>query len=67
MKPQIGLGRLLRNINRLALGAAVGILTLAIVISSFGLGLMSLTVASQIQARVLAENAAAALTFGDHG
>jgi len=65
VKPQIALGRLLRNINRLALGAAVGILTLAVVISSFGLGLMSLTDASQIQARVLSENAAAALAFGD--
>lgn len=66
MKPNIALGALLRRINHLALGAAVGIVALAVVVSSFGLGLLSLVDASRIQARVLAENAAAALAFGDH-
>ncbi len=65
MKPTIALGELLRRINHMALGAAVGIVALVVVLSSFGLGLLSLIEASQIQARVLAENASAALAFSD--
>lgn len=65
MKPTITLGELLRRINHVALGAAVGIVALVVIISSFTLGMVSLIDASQIQARVLAENASAALAFGD--
>ncbi len=65
MKPTMALGDLLRRINHLALGAAVGIVALVVVISSFSLGMLSLIDASRIQARVLAENASAALAFGD--
>ena len=65
MKPQVPLGSLLRRINRIALGAAVGIVTLVVVVSSFSLGLWTLADATRVQARVLSENAAAALAFGD--
>ncbi|MDP1901000.1 MAG: response regulator [Rubrivivax sp.] len=65
MRPQIALGALLRRINRLALAAAVGIVALVVVISSFSLGLLGLVQHSRAQARVLAENATAALAFGD--
>jgi signal transduction histidine kinase/DNA-binding response OmpR family regulator len=65
MTPRIALGELLRRINRLALGAAVSIVAVVVVVSSFGLGLLSLIDASRIQARVLAENTSAALAFGD--
>jgi signal transduction histidine kinase/DNA-binding response OmpR family regulator/HPt (histidine-containing phosphotransfer) domain-containing protein len=65
MKPTIALGELLHRINRSVLGAAVGIVALVVIISSFSLGLMSLIEASRIQARVLSENASAALAFSD--
>ena len=65
MKPTTALGELLRRINHVALAAAVGIMELVVAISSFGLGMVSLIDASRIQARVLAENASAALAFGD--
>ena len=65
MKPGIALGRVLRRINRLALGAALAIVALLVSASSFSLGLWALVDASRIQARVLSENAVAALAFGD--
>ena len=65
MKPQIPLGSLLARINGLALSAAVGMVALVVVVSSFSLGLWALADASRVQARVLSENAAAALAFGD--
>ncbi|MDE2628304.1 MAG: response regulator [Burkholderiales bacterium] len=65
MKPSISLGLLLRRINRIALSAAVGIVALVVVVSSFSLGLLTLANTSRVQARVLSENAAAALAFGD--
>jgi two-component system, sensor histidine kinase and response regulator len=65
MKAQMALGELLRRINRIALVAAVGIVALVVVVSSFSLGLLGLTDASRVQARVLSENSAAALAFGD--
>jgi two-component system sensor histidine kinase/response regulator len=65
VKPQIPLGNLLRRINGIALAAAVGLVALVVVISSFSLGLWALADASRVQARVLAENASAALAFGD--
>ncbi|MFO1267628.1 MAG: response regulator [Rubrivivax sp.] len=63
--PLLPLGSLLVRINRIALGTAVGIVTLAVVVSSFSLGLWTLADATRAQARVLSENAAAALAFGD--
>ncbi|MBL0086687.1 MAG: response regulator [Ideonella sp.] len=65
MTPHIALGQLLRRINGLALAVAVGLVALVVVISSFSLGLWALADASRVQARVLSENAAAALAFGD--
>ncbi len=62
---RIGLGRLLRRINRLALGAAVGLVAVVVLLTSFALGLAALVETSRAQARVLAENASAALAFGD--
>ncbi len=66
LQPAIALGSLLRRINRLVLGAVVAIVALVVIASSFSLGLLTLVDASQIQARVLAANATAALAFGDH-
>ena len=65
MKPHTTLGQLLRRINRVALGAAVGIVAFAVVVSSFTLGLWAKVDATRVQAKVLADNAAAALAFGD--
>jgi len=65
MNPRIALGELLRRINRTALAVAVGIVALVVIVSSAGLGLLSLIEASRIQARVLSENASAALAFED--
>ena len=68
MKPTglpVALGLLLRRINGIALAVAVGMVALVVVISSFSLGLWALADASRVQARVLSENAAAALAFGD--
>ena len=62
---RIGLGRLLRRINRLALGAAVGLVAVVVLLTSFALGLAALVETSRAQARVLAENASAALAFDD--
>jgi two-component system, sensor histidine kinase and response regulator len=65
MRPRVKLGARLRRINRIALSTAVGIVAIAVVISSFALGLMALIDTSQVQAKVLAENTAAALAFED--
>jgi signal transduction histidine kinase/CheY-like chemotaxis protein/HPt (histidine-containing phosphotransfer) domain-containing protein len=65
MKPRVKLVARLRRINRIALSAAVGIVAVAVVISSFALGLMALIDTSQVQAKVLADNTAAALAFED--
>ncbi len=65
MKPQIALGSVLLRINHLALAAAIATVALVVVVSSFSLGLMALLDASRVQARVLAENAAAPLMFQD--
>ena len=65
MKPSIALGLLLRRINGIALAGAVGLVALMVALSSFSLGLWALSDTSRVQARVLAENAAAALAFGD--
>jgi two-component system sensor histidine kinase/response regulator len=65
MTTRVNLGTRLRHINRIALSAAVGTVAVAVVISSFALGLMALIDASRVQAKVLAENTAAALAFED--
>ena len=65
MKPHTTLGQLLRRINRFALGVAVGIVAFGVVVSSFTLGLWAKVDATRVQAKVLAENAAAAIAFGD--
>jgi two-component system sensor histidine kinase/response regulator len=65
MIPRITLGTQLRRINRLTLSAALGIVAVFVAISSFSLGLIALVDTSQSQAKVLAENVAAALAFDD--
>jgi two-component system sensor histidine kinase/response regulator len=65
MNSAVTLGALLRRINRMALSAVVGIVAVIVMICSFSLGLLALVDASRVQSRVLAENAAAALAFGD--
>ena len=61
----IKLGAQLQHINRLALVLAVSFVTVCIVISSFVLGLFALIDTSRVQAKVLADNTAAALVFQD--
>ena len=65
MSARVSLGVRLRRINRVALVAALSVVTVIIIISSFVLGLLGLVDTSRVQARVLAENAAAALMFAD--
>ena len=62
---QLRLGDRLRSINALSLGLALTLVTLILTVSSFVLNLHSLTGASIVKARVLAENAAASLLFSD--
>ncbi|HUN91793.1 MAG TPA: response regulator [Burkholderiaceae bacterium] len=59
------LGARLRRINRVALAAAVGIVAAVVIASGFVLGAIALVESTTAQARVLAENAGAALAFGD--
>ena len=56
----------LRHINRATLGVAIAIIVLVIVASSFMLGLLALANTSRLQAKMLAESAAAALVFQDN-
>jgi signal transduction histidine kinase/DNA-binding response OmpR family regulator len=65
MIPQMTLGARLQRINRIALSAAIGIVAVVVIISSFALGLIAVIGTSHLQANVIAENAAAALAFGD--
>jgi len=55
----------LRRVNRITLGAALGIVAVIVVASSFTLGLLSLIDTTRLQAKVLAENAGASLMFQD--
>ena len=55
----------LRHVNRITLGAALAIVAVTVVASSFVLGLYSLIDSTRLQARVLAENAGASLMFQD--
>ena len=66
MKPTIALRDLLTRINRTTLAAAVAIVALIVMTSSFTLGVWALVDASRVQARVLSQNTFVALTFEDH-
>ena len=55
----------LRHISRITLGAALAIVALIIVASSFVLGLLAIVDTSKAQSKVLAEAAAAPLMFQD--
>ena len=59
------LGARLRRINRITLGAAVAIIAVVVTASSFTLGLWEVVSTSRLQAKMLAETAAAALMFQD--
>ena len=59
------LGARLRRINRITLGVAIAIIMLVVIASSFALGLLGLADTSRLQAKMLAESAAAALVFHD--
>jgi len=55
----------LRRVNRITLVAALAIVALIVVASSFTLGLLSLIDSTRLQAKVLAESASASLMFQD--
>ena len=55
----------LRKINQTVLAAALAIVALVVVVSGFFLNLHALVVDHQSAAKVLGENAGAALLFGD--
>ncbi len=62
---RVTLGARLQHINNMALLAALAIITVIVIASSFILGLLALLDNSRVQARVLSENAAASLMFND--
>jgi signal transduction histidine kinase/DNA-binding response OmpR family regulator/HPt (histidine-containing phosphotransfer) domain-containing protein len=62
---QVALGARVQRINTIALVSALGLVAVVFIISSFVLGLLSLIDTSEVQARLLAENASAALAFED--
>ncbi len=59
------LGARLARINRLALTTALAIVAMVVMVSSLATGLWLLVGANQGKAKVLAENASAAVEFGD--
>ncbi len=59
------LGDRLARINRLALTTGLAIVAIVVIVSSLATGLWLLVGANQGKAKVLAENASAALEFGD--
>jgi two-component system sensor histidine kinase/response regulator len=63
--PSVTISARLRRTNRITLCAAVAIVATVIIASSFTLGLFSLANNAQVQARMLAESAAAPLMFQD--
>jgi len=63
--PRVTIGARVRRISRIALSTALGIVAVVFILSSFALSLAALIDTSQVQARVLAENASAALAFED--
>jgi signal transduction histidine kinase/CheY-like chemotaxis protein/HPt (histidine-containing phosphotransfer) domain-containing protein len=63
--PRVTIGARVRHISRIALSTALGIVAVVFIMSSFALGLAALIDTSHVQAKVLAENASAALAFED--
>jgi signal transduction histidine kinase/DNA-binding response OmpR family regulator len=61
----ITIGARLRRTNRITLFAAIAIVAVTIIASSFTLGLFSLANTARVQSKMLAESAAAALMFQD--
>jgi two-component system sensor histidine kinase/response regulator len=61
----VTIGARLRRTNRITLCAAIAIVAAIIIASSFTLGLFSLANTTQVQAKMLAESAAAPLMFQD--
>jgi len=61
----VTIGARLRRTNRITLSAAIAIVAAIIITDSFALGLLGLIRSTQVQARMLAESAAAALMFQD--
>ena len=65
MTSGVTIGARVRRINRIALFTALGIVAVVFILTSFALGLAALIDTSHVQAKVLAENASAALAFED--
>jgi signal transduction histidine kinase/CheY-like chemotaxis protein/HPt (histidine-containing phosphotransfer) domain-containing protein len=63
--PPITVGARVRRVNRVAFSMVLGIMAVVSILSSFALGLVALIDTSHVQAKVLAENASAALAFED--
>ena len=61
----VSIGARLRRTNRITLSAAIAIVAAIIIASSFTLGLFNLANTTEVQAKMLAESAAAALMFQD--
>jgi two-component system sensor histidine kinase/response regulator len=61
----VTIGTRLRRTNRITLSAAIAIVAAIIIASSFTIGLFGLINTTRIQAKMLAESAAAALMFQD--
>src|SRR6202034_1007617 len=61
----VTIGARLRRTNRITLCAAIAIVAAIIIASSFTLGLFSLANTTRVQAKMLADSAAAALMFQD--
>jgi signal transduction histidine kinase/CheY-like chemotaxis protein/HPt (histidine-containing phosphotransfer) domain-containing protein len=61
----VTIGARLRRTNRITLCAAIAIVALTVIASTFTLGLFRLANTTQVQAKMLAESAAAALMFQD--
>jgi signal transduction histidine kinase/CheY-like chemotaxis protein len=66
-RPRVALGDRLTRISRLTLSTAVAIVALLISVSSFVLGTYNLVDTTRVQARVLADGAAAAVLLQDEG
>jgi two-component system, sensor histidine kinase and response regulator len=65
MPRSVTIGARLRRTNRLTLCAAMAIVAAIIIASSFTLGLLGLASSTEVQAKMLAESAAAPLMFQD--
>ncbi len=65
MTARVTIGARVRRISRIALSTALGIVAVVFIMTSFGLSLAALIETAHVQAKVLAENASAALAFED--